>query len=66
MTEELQIEIAAEFAIDPGQDILVERGGNASGIVVGVEEHLPIFDQVRAEQQRIAGKKLAADIAQNA
>ena len=50
-----QVEIALQFAIDAAQQVQVERGGDAGGIVVGVQQLRGGFHQVRAQQQRVAG-----------
>ena len=52
--EGVQVEVPAEFAIDPTQEILVERSGHAGRIVVGELEGSAILLAVDAEQQGIA------------
>jgi len=54
MGELFQVEVGAEFAIDAGEDIQVERGSHASGIVVGEQLNFNTFFEIGAEEQGIA------------
>jgi hypothetical protein len=64
MVERLEIEVAAELAVDPHQQIAVERGGHAERIVVGQLQRPFGLDEIGAEQQPVAGRQPAADRAQ--
>ena len=46
-----QVEIALQLAVDAAQQVQVERGGDAGGVVVGIEELGSGLHQVRAQQQ---------------
>ena len=50
--EGVEIEIAAELAVDAAQQVQVEVGGDALRIVIGGFEHRPVLPQVRADQER--------------
>ena len=48
------VEVGAELAVDPDEQIEVERGGHAERIVVR-QEQLPLrLDEIRAKQKRVA------------
>lgn len=49
MAERGQVEIAAEFAVDPHQDVEVEAGGHAGRIVIGIEQHALVLFEVGAD-----------------
>ena len=59
-----QREVAAKLAIDAGQQIEVECGGNTGGIIVGLQEVGHRLLQVGAKYQRIAGQQPLPDLAQ--
>jgi len=59
-----EIEIGAEFAIDAGEKIEIEGGGDTDGIVVGAEQRLNGLEHVRAEEKRVTGQKNLADAAE--
>ena len=40
---------SAEFAVDPGDEVQVERRGDAGGIVIGGFEDGAVLDQVHAD-----------------
>ena len=50
-----QHEVPIDLAIDTGQQIEVERGGDTGGIVVGWQEVGHRLLQISAKHQRIAG-----------
>ena len=57
--EGVEIEVAAELAVDPHEQVLVERRGHAERIVVGEQQLALRLDEIRAEQQQIAGRERA-------
>jgi hypothetical protein len=50
----IQVEIRAQFAIHPGEQILVERRRHAGAIVVREFEYLRVFLEIVPDQERIA------------
>ena len=62
VAERPKVEIGAQLAVDPCEKIQIERGRNPDGIVVGREQLRERFFQIRAEQERIAGKQDAAHL----
>jgi len=50
VAEQLRIEIAAEFFVDPRQQVEIECGGNAVGIVVRRFQHANVLLQIGADQ----------------
>src|ERR1700690_351381 len=63
MLEAIQIEFAAQFAIDSREQILVECGGDACRIIVGEQQLRNRLDEVRREQKRIAFAENGAHLA---
>ena len=55
VSEGVEIERAAKFAVDPDEQVLVECGGHAERIIVGELQLALGLDEIRAEQQQIAG-----------
>ena len=51
MGKAVQIEIGAQFAIGARQQILVEQGGDAGGIVIGGMQPHRVLHQIHADQQ---------------
>ena len=49
-----QVEVGAEFAVEPRQQVQVELGCDAGSVVVGGEKRWNLLDQVDAEQQPVA------------
>ena len=47
--------LAAELPVDDGEDVPVELGGHAGGVVVGGEQALLVLDEVDAEEQPLPG-----------
>ena len=60
-----KIEVCAELAVEAGEDVAVEGGGDSGGIVVGGEQSgdgLPrAGGEVDAEQESVAGVELGAE-----
>src|SRR6476661_3033329 len=54
MFERINIKAAAQLAVDAHQHVLVEGGGNALCVVVSSVENVGLFDQIKANQQRVA------------
>ena len=52
VAEAVEVERAVQLAVDARQQIEVERGGDASGVVVGGVENARVLLQVDADQQR--------------
>ena len=52
--ELLDVEVGAQFAIDPHQDVAVERGRDAPSVVVGGLDHARVLPQIDAEQESAA------------
>ena len=52
--ELLDVEVGAQLAIDPHQDVAVERGRDAPSVVVGCLDHARILPQIDAEQEPAA------------
>ena len=61
-----EVEIRVQLAVDAREKIQIERGGDSNGIVVGREQLRERFFQIRAEQERIAGKQDAAHFGEEA
>jgi hypothetical protein len=51
MGELLDVEVGAQFAIDPHQDVTVEGGRDAPSVVVGGLDHARVLLQIDAEQE---------------
>jgi len=68
VVEGVEVEVGTEFGVQHGQDVLVERGGDPGGVVVGGDQCGRILYEIGAEQQRVAvaeapahgGEELAA------
>src|SRR5688572_24015167 len=57
-------EVGSELAIDPDEQVPVERGGDAERIVVG-EQELPLgFHQIDTEEERVMPGDAAAHVGQ--
>jgi len=61
--EAVELEIAVELAVEHPQDVLVELGGDAAGVVVGGLEAARLLDQVGAEQDPVARREQGGDAA---
>ena len=55
------VEVGAELAVEDGEDVLVELGGDAGGVVVGGLEPGGVLDQVGAEQEPVLGAEQCRD-----
>src|SRR5450631_3725205 len=64
MLEGIELEIAAQLAIDANQQIEIEFGGDAVLVVIGGVENFGILDQVGADNQRCARAQDLRDVAQ--
>src|SRR6185369_4750243 len=62
--ESREIEIPAELAVDPEQHVLVERGGDAEGVVVRQDQVGLRLDEVCAEKERVARPERVPDRAE--
>src|SRR6185437_1612065 len=62
--EGIELEGAAEFAIDAHQQVEVELGGDAGRVAIGGVEHVQRLDQIDADDQRRARAQNTAGIAQ--
>ena len=51
MREPVCPDIAFQFAVDPVHQIKIETRGHALRIVIRIEQHLPILDQIHPDQQ---------------
>src|SRR5580692_12728935 len=60
----VEIEAASELAVDPREKVLVERRGDAGGIVVGGQEQIHALSQIGAKQERGPGPEGFAKAAQ--
>ncbi|MEX2210367.1 MAG: hypothetical protein WD689_01190 [Gaiellaceae bacterium] len=50
-----EVELGAELAVEHLEDVQIELRGDALVIVVGALQHRGVLNEVRAEQQRVAG-----------
>ena len=62
MREPIDVEVAIELAVDPHQQVAVERRGHLQRIVVGEQQRAFLLHQVGAEQQCIADGQVGADV----
>src|SRR5262249_37602141 len=53
MAEGAEVEVSAQHGVEPGQEVEVEAGGDALGVVVGRDQHGGIFQQVKAQKKSI-------------
>ena len=54
MLKAVKIKAAAEFAIDAHEHVLVEGGGHALSVIVSGVKNVGVFDQIKADEQRVA------------
>ena len=66
MLEGVEVEVGAEPRVEHGEHVLVERGGDAGGVVVGGLERLPVLDQVGAQQEAVVGPEQVGDAREEA
>src|SRR6266851_7233637 len=63
------VEVGAEVLVEAGEDVEVEGGGDACGIVVGGQECGFVFvaagAEVGSEQKDVAGEELGAEVAED-
>src|SRR5450759_4966601 len=64
MLETVELESGADLAIDAHQQIEIELGGDALGVVIGGVENVRRLDQIGADDQRRARPKNMRGIAQ--
>src|SRR6185369_5661088 len=62
--EALELEGAAQLAIDPPQQIEVELGRDAGGVVIGVVENLGRLHQIDTDDHNRAGAEDGAGVAE--
>src|SRR6185437_12435895 len=55
--ERINVKAAAQLAIDPHQHVLVEGGGHALRVVISCVENAGVFDEIKANEQRVARLK---------
>jgi hypothetical protein len=63
VAEEVEVEVRAQFVVQPDEDVLVKLFGDTLSVIVGRHQNGRIFHQVRAQQQSVSGGKLAANLA---
>ena len=56
--EGVELEVRVELAIQPGEQVQIERGSDAAAVVVGGVQHGCVLADVDAEQERAAGHAL--------
>src|SRR5204863_31095 len=64
--ERLGVEVGPELAVEDGENVLVESGGDARGVVVGRFERGPILHEIGAEQEPVVGAEQVRDPSQEA
>jgi hypothetical protein len=64
VAEPCDVEVGAELAIDPHEQVEIERAGDALRIVVGAPEDVGRLHEVEAHERVIARAELRADVAQ--
>src|SRR5581483_2754333 len=62
--ESIQIEIAAELAVDPDEEVAVEGRGHAERIVVRANLAGLVLHQIDADEKRVAGAERGAHAAE--
>src|SRR5450830_1161629 len=63
MAEGADVEVAAELAVDPDEQIAVERRRDAERVVVREQERPLRFHEIGAGEQAVAGRERRADAA---
>ena len=56
VAEGIEIEIRPQVAVQASQDVQVEFGGDARGIVVGALQDRGVFREIEADHQAAAGR----------
>ena len=64
MAEGVDRDVAVELAVDAREEVQVELGGHAFGIVIGGDQPLDRLDPVHPDQQLRAGAEQRAELAQ--
>src|SRR5690606_28913561 len=62
--EAVEIEIAAKLAVDAAQEVEVEGGGDAVGVVIGGAQHVAVLHEIDADDHARAGPENAAGVTQ--
>ena len=57
VAEGVDRDVAVELAVDPVEEVEVERGGDPGGVVIGGEQHVDVLDPVHADQQPRARRR---------
>src|SRR5258707_5505442 len=69
VAELLRVEVRAQIAVQTSEDIQVEGGGGSGGVIVSGEQSgfglVLAGYEVGAEEQRVAGQQLRAQVAEN-
>ena len=55
-----QLEVGTELSVHHGEEVEVELGRHARGIVVGAQQPAPVLDEVTAEEDGVLGAELGA------
>ena len=64
VSETIEVEVAAQLAVNAGQEVEVERRRHAPGVVVGRVEDPPVLLEVDADEQPAPGANESGDSAQ--
>src|SRR5580658_470132 len=64
--ERLEIDVGVKLAVDARQEIEIEFGGHARGIVVGAAKRVLVLDQVDTDQEQRTGAEHQPDMAEKA
>jgi len=64
--EAVEVEIDAEFTVAAGEQVQVEGGGDAGGVVVGRVQHGRVLLEVDADQQAVAAAQLLGHLLEEA
>src|SRR5262249_34519974 len=58
MPKPLEVEVGAQFAVNPAKQVEIERRRQSKGIIVGGQHLSKRLDKVRAKQKDVAGVKI--------
>src|SRR5207244_10254876 len=58
------VEVAAELAVDPQQQVAVERGGHSERVIIGKDQLGCGFGEIGAEEKRVSPRQRRANDAQ--
>lgn len=53
MCEQIRVEVPAQLIVQHMQYVLIELRSDASRVVVGSDQSLPILYQIRTEEERV-------------